>query len=64
MLRVDITASAFCWQMVRSIVGTLVDVGIGNLTPGDVLRILRARDRAAAGRVAPPEGLCLWEVGY
>ena len=64
VLRYDVVATAFCWQMVRSIVGTLVDVGIGKLTPGDVLRILRARDRALAGAVAPPEGLCLWDVGY
>jgi tRNA pseudouridine38-40 synthase len=49
---------------VRSIVGTLVDVGIGKLTPGDILAILRARDRAAAGRVAPPHGLCLWAVEF
>jgi tRNA pseudouridine38-40 synthase len=64
VLRYDVCATAFCWQMVRSMVGTLVDVGTGKLKPGDVLRILRARDRAAAGRVAPPDGLCLWEVGY
>jgi tRNA pseudouridine38-40 synthase len=64
VLRFEIRANAFCWQMVRSIVGTLVDVGAGRITPGDVLRILRARDRAAAGHVAPPHGLCLWEVGY
>ena len=64
VLRYDITATAFCWQMVRSIVGTLVDVGSGRLTPGDVLGVLRARDRTAAGRVAPPEGLCLWSVAY
>ena len=64
VLRYEIRATAFCWQMVRSIVGTLVDVGIGRLTPGDVLSILRARDRDAAGRVAPPHGLCLWDVGY
>ena len=64
VLRFDIRATAFCWQMVRSIVGTLVDVGIGKLRPGDILHILRACDRAAAGRLAPPEGLCLWEVGY
>jgi tRNA pseudouridine38-40 synthase len=64
VVRYEIVATAFCWQMVRSVVGTLVDVGLGKLTPGDVLRILRARDRDAAGRVAPPEGLCLWEVGY
>jgi tRNA pseudouridine38-40 synthase len=64
VLRYEIRATAFCWQMVRSIVGTLVDVGVGKITPGEVLRILRARDRAAAGRVAPPHGLCLWEVGY
>ena len=60
----EICANAFCWQMVRSIVGTLVDVGIGKIRPGEILAILRARDRAVAGRVAPPHGLCLWEVGY
>lgn len=64
VLRYEIVATAFCWQMVRSIVGTLVDVGMGKTTPGDVLRILRARERAAAGSVAPPQGLCLWDVGY
>ena len=64
ILRYDIRATAFCWQMVRSIVGTLVDVGLGKKRPGDMLTILRAADRAAAGPVAPPTGLCLWEVGY
>jgi tRNA pseudouridine38-40 synthase len=64
VLRYDITATAFCWQMVRSIVGTLVDVGAGKIRPGDILGIIRARDRSAARRVGAPEGLCLWEVGY
>jgi tRNA pseudouridine38-40 synthase len=64
VLRYDIRATAFCWQMVRSIVGTLVDVGGGKLRPSDVVHILRGRDRQAAGRVAPPHGLTLWEVGY
>jgi len=64
VLRYDITATAFCWQMVRSIVGTLVDVGAGKLRPGELLGILRARDRNAAGRVGVPQGLCLWDVGY
>ena len=60
----EVRASSFCWQMVRSIVGTLADVGIGKIRPGDILAILRARDRTAAGRLAPPSGLCLWDVGY
>jgi tRNA pseudouridine38-40 synthase len=60
----EIQANAFCHQMVRSIVGTLVDVGLGRRRAGDVLTILRARDRAAAGPVAPAHGLCLIEVGY
>jgi tRNA pseudouridine38-40 synthase len=50
--------------MVRSIVGTLVDVGIGRISPGDVRGILVALDRDTAGQVAPPYGLVLWEVGY
>jgi tRNA pseudouridine38-40 synthase len=64
VLRYDVRATAFCWQMVRSIVSTLVDVGTGKKRPGDLMGIIRARDRANAGQPAPPQGLCLWEVGY
>ncbi len=64
LLRFEIRANAFCHQMVRSIVGTLVDAGAGKLHAGDIRGILLAKDRHAAGQVAPPHGLCLWEVGY
>lgn len=64
VLRYDITATAFCQRMVRSIVGTLVDVGEGKVRPGEILGLLRARDRDATRRVGVPQGLCLWEVGY
>jgi tRNA pseudouridine38-40 synthase len=64
VLRFDIRAPAFCWQMVRSIVGTLVEAGSGKRRPGDILGVLRSRDRARAGQLAPPHGLCLWDVGY
>jgi tRNA pseudouridine38-40 synthase len=64
VLRYEIRANAFCRRMVRSIVGTLVDAGAGKLRPSDLLRILRSGDRNAAGRVAPPAGLTLWDVGY
>ena len=63
-LRFDIRANAFCHQMVRSIVGTLVDIGLGKASPGDMRGILVARSRESAGQVAPPHGLVLWEVGY
>ena len=64
VLRFWIEATAFCHQMVRSITGTLVDVGLGKRTAADVLAALRAKDRSTAGPVAPPHGLCLWEVVY
>ena len=64
LLRFEIRANAFCHQMVRATVGTLVDVGAGKLSADDLPAILAARDRQAAGRVAPPQGLTLWEVGY
>jgi len=63
-LRYEIRANAFCWQMVRAIVGTLVEVGTGRKRPGDIMGVLRGRDRQAAGQLASPRGLCLWEVGY
>jgi tRNA pseudouridine38-40 synthase len=64
LLRFEIRANAFCHQMVRSIVGLLVDVGRGRRRAGEVLAVLRAKDRAGVGNIAPPHGLCLWEVGY
>ena len=64
MLRFEIEASSFCQQMVRALVGTLVDVGAGKRRAGEMTGVIRARSRAAAGQLAPPHGLCLWEVGY
>lgn len=64
LLRFEITATSFCHQMVRSIVGTLVDVGLHRRPADSIAGVLTARDRNAAGRVAPPTGLMLWSVDY
>lgn len=64
VLRFDIEATAFCQQMVRSIVGLLVEVGTGRRRAGDVRGIIAARDRAVTAPPAPPQGLVLWEVVY
>ncbi len=60
----EIEATSFCHQMVRSLVGTLVDVGAGRRTAGEMMAVLGSRHRSAAGQIAPPHGLCLWEVKY
>ena len=64
LVRFEVTANAFCQQMVRSLVGTLVEIGSGRRRAGDLLGIVHARDRSLAGMVAPPDGLVLWEVRY
>jgi tRNA pseudouridine38-40 synthase len=64
LLEVRAEADAFLHQMVRSLVGTLVDVGDGRLDPPDIPGILSARDRSAAGRLAPARGLTLERVTY
>ena len=64
MLRFEIAASSFCHQMVRSVVGTLVEVGRGRRHPDSIVDTLAAKDRSAAGPVAPPTGLVLWHVSY
>lgn len=61
---VNITADAFLAGMVRSIVGTLLPVGTGKLTPDDFWAILLAGDRRRAGAAAPARGLCLMRVNY
>jgi tRNA pseudouridine38-40 synthase len=64
LLAFEIEANAFCHQMVRSLVGTLVDVGRGARRPSDLLAILRSRDRRQASQPAPPQGLTLTAVRY
>ncbi|HET9441808.1 MAG TPA: tRNA pseudouridine(38-40) synthase TruA [Acidimicrobiales bacterium] len=64
LLRFDIEASSFCQQMVRSVVGTLAEVGLGRRRAGDMAWTIRCRDRSGAGQLAPARGLCLWEVRY
>lgn len=62
VLLFEIQALAFCQQMVRSIVGFLVDVGRARRSAGSVLETLAARTRHNS--LAPSDGLCLWSVGY
>ncbi|AUZ37002.1 tRNA pseudouridine(38-40) synthase TruA [Bacillus stercoris] len=63
-LQMRITGSGFLYNMVRIIVGTLLDAGIGKISPDDVKTMLEAKDREAAGRTAPGHGLYLWNVYY
>ena len=60
----EITASSFCHQMVRSIVGTLVAVGRGRRSGPELPAIIAAANRQAAGQLAPAHGLVLWSVQY
>lgn len=54
----------FLRNMVRILTGTLVEVGLGNMTPLDVKNALEAENRLEAGPTAPAKGLCLMEVDY
>ncbi len=60
----DICANAFLQHMARNIVGTLLEVGMGEREPDSIRVVLQARDRKAAGKTAPAAGLYLVSVGY
>jgi tRNA pseudouridine38-40 synthase len=61
---ISLTANAFLRRMVRSIVGTLLLVGMGELLPTDMKEVLQAKDRSLAGAPVPAQGLCLVRVNY
>jgi tRNA pseudouridine38-40 synthase len=63
-LQIWCEAQSFLHRQVRSMVGTLVEVGLGKMSAGDVADALAAVDRARCGPVAPPDGLYLMRVDY
>jgi tRNA pseudouridine38-40 synthase len=63
-IRIEASARSFLHHQVRSIVGSLAQVGEGKWAPADMKRALAARDRTACGPVAPPDGLYLVRVDY
>lgn len=64
LLCLRVTGNGFLYKMVRNLVGTLVEVGLGRLKPEEVETILAAKDRQKAGKTAPARGLCLVRVCY
>lgn len=61
---VDVEGDGFLYNMVRNIVGTLVEVGRGRWKPEKINEILEAKDRTTAGPLAPAQGLCLMWIKY
>lgn len=64
LIEIRIAADGFLYNMVRIIVGTLVEVAHGRFSPADIAPIIASRDRRLAGMTAPAEGLYLNKVNY
>jgi tRNA pseudouridine38-40 synthase len=64
LVEIAVEATAFLKHMVRTIAGTLVEVGVGHRAAAEIGEILASRSRARAGKTAPPRGLTLEQVTY
>jgi tRNA pseudouridine38-40 synthase len=64
LVQVKLEANGFLYRMVRSIVGTLLAVGRGAMTPEEFRAVLESRDRSRAEAPVSPQGLCLTRVNY
>ena len=64
LIEIRISADGFLYNMVRIIVGTLVEIAYGRFSPDDVPKIIESLDRSRAGMTAPPQGLYLDKVTY
>lgn len=63
-VRLAFTGDGFLYHMARILAGTLIEVGLGQRSPGEMDAVLAAHDRDAAGETAPAQGLILWETRY
>lgn len=63
-VRLTFSGDGFLYHMVRILTGTLLEVGLGERDAAEMAQILAAKDRAAAGKTAPAQGLILWETRY
>ncbi len=61
---IELTGNGFLYNMVRIIVGTLVEVGMGNMEPEEIRTIIESKKRENAGKTLPPQGLYLVRVEY
>lgn len=61
---IELTGNGFLYNMVRIIAGTLVDVGLGKISPDEISNIIESKKRENAGKTLPPHGLYLVEVNY
>lgn len=64
IITITITADGFLYNMVRIIVGTLINIGNGRINNDDLIKIIESRNRENAGDTAPPQGLYLFDVYY
>lgn len=64
LIAVDVAGNGFLWHQVRTMVGTLVEVGRNRFEVGDIEKIFASRDRRSAGPTAPAQGLALMRVFY
>jgi tRNA pseudouridine38-40 synthase len=64
LIKFRVTGTGFLYKMVRNIVGTLVEVGLGKRKPEEIKNILAAKNRRLAGKTAPAQGLCLVKICY
>ena len=64
MLYYDIAATGFIQYMIRTIIGTLIEVGKGKIAPSEIKEIIASKKRENAGATAPPQGLFMVKVNY
>jgi tRNA pseudouridine38-40 synthase len=64
LFRLEVSGTGFLRHMVRTIAGTLVDIGRGNMAVDDMRAIIESKDRSLTGQTAPAHGLMLWRVHY